>query len=102
MEQLELKHAQLMRVVTYFQRHAEIWASLAKGALDAGSRAYASKQAAIFEKRRVDAYIEYKGRAKPELLAWEHEELIGRVQSWRAKERQLVGERQPKYEFVYR
>ena len=101
MEQVELKHAQLMRTVLYFQKHAEIWASMAKDAPSAGARSYANKQSAIFETRRVNAYVEYKDSARPELLSWEQEELIGRVQAWRHKEFGEVRQRHTEYVYVY-
>ncbi|KAJ3772331.1 hypothetical protein FB446DRAFT_643696 [Lentinula raphanica] len=90
-EQLEIKHAEFLRLIASFTTHRNAWESLAKSYSDSpGHLAYAREHRDMFDSLRADAEEKYRTCALPFLRRRESgESLQDRILLWRRGEEKL-------------
>ncbi|KAJ3841846.1 hypothetical protein F5878DRAFT_702525 [Lentinula raphanica] len=87
-EQLEIKHAEFLRLITSFTKHRDAWDLLAKRySTLPGHLAYAQEHRDLFDSLRVDAQERYQQSAVSFLLYRDSgETLADRIVRWRREE----------------
>ncbi|KAJ3717399.1 hypothetical protein C8R42DRAFT_724306 [Lentinula raphanica] len=92
-EQLEIKHAEFLRLIASFKKHCDAWELLAtqySSCLTPGHTAYAKEHRDMFDSLRVDAEEKYRHCAIPFLRNRESAQSLGdRIILWRREEEKL-------------
>ncbi|KAJ3756395.1 hypothetical protein EV360DRAFT_85008 [Lentinula raphanica] len=90
-EQLEIKHAEFLRLIASFAKYRDAWDFIsAHFSPTAGHRAYALEHRDMFDSLRVDAEEKFRNCALPFLrCSISGNGLHDRVQLWRAEEEKL-------------
>lgn len=87
LEEVEIKHADLERVIRFFSKMHEIWLSVAKDS-EYGRAAFARKQAQMYKRMELDASDHYTATGIVELRCREgsSDTLADRVMAFRERE----------------
>ncbi|KAJ3757151.1 hypothetical protein EV360DRAFT_84276 [Lentinula raphanica] len=92
-EQLEIKHAEFLRLIASFKKHRDAWELLAtqySSRLTPGHTAYAKEHQDMFDSLRVDAEEKYRHCAIPFLRSRAPDQSLGdRIILWRREEEKL-------------
>ncbi|KAJ3834035.1 hypothetical protein F5878DRAFT_665121 [Lentinula raphanica] len=90
-EQVEIKHAEFLRLIASFTKHRDAWDILAtRSSPLPGHRAYALERRTMFENLRIDAQDKFRNSAIPFLrCSSTSDTLSDRIIQWRAQEEKL-------------
>ncbi|KAJ3765858.1 hypothetical protein FB446DRAFT_654653, partial [Lentinula raphanica] len=92
-EQLEIKHAEFLRLIASFKKHRDAWELLAtqySSRLTPGHTAYAKEHQDMFDSLRVNAEEKYRHCAIPFLRSRAPDQSLGdRIILWRREEEKL-------------
>ncbi|KAJ3963401.1 hypothetical protein EV361DRAFT_957095 [Lentinula raphanica] len=90
-EQLEIKHAEFLRLIATFTKYRDAWSYIsAHSSPTPGHRAYALEHKDMFDSLRVDAEEKFRNCSLPFLRCSTSGDTLGdRVQLWRAEEEKI-------------